>query len=428
MSYADSERRYALVDVNNFYASCEAVFNPRLAGKPVIVTSNNDGCVVARSAHAKALGIKMAAPVHLIRDVIDAHGVIVMSSNYALYADMSNRVMTILGEMAPRYEGYSIDELFADLTGVHPLRPHAIEMRRRVLQWTGLTVCVGIGRSKVRSKLSNFIAKKNPQFDGVFDLEDLSPAEQDAWMARIPVEEVWGIGARLTSQLQALGIDTVLQLRDAEPKAMRQRFSVVVERIVEELRGESCLPLELIAPPRKQIVSSRSFGRPVTTFEELREAALSYVSRAAEKLRQQGSLAGALSVFIGTNPFKPDVPQYSRSHTLRLPFATDDTITLARFSSAALQRIYRSGYAYKRAGVMLADLSPKAQRQITLFEDPEKIARRDRLNQVMDVANKRYGSGRVALAGAGIEKRWRMNRAHLSPRFTTCIDELPVAS
>lgn len=427
MSCADSERRFALVDVNNAYCSFETVFDPTLVGKPVVCTSNNGGCVVSRSKEAKALGIKMGEPIHLIRDVIDREGVIVLSSNYTLYADMSHRVMTVLADMAPRQDISSIDEAFLDLTGVPSLHQHCIEIRRRLLQWLGLAVCVGVGVSKTRAKLSNHIAKKNPEYGGVFDLEALSPSEQDAWLSRIAVEEVWGIGRRLSAQLRAQGITTVAALRDANPRAIRQQYNVVVERIVEELRGVSCLDLELVTPPRQQILSSRSFGQPVTAQHELREAVVSYVSRAAEKLRQQGSLAGALNVFIHTNPFKPDTPQYSRGVVIRPPFATDDTITLARFASLALDSIYRPGYHYKKAGVMLMDLSPKGQRQITLFEDADKIERRARLNGVLDAANQRFGSGTLALAGGGIQKTWRMKRARLSPRYTTCIDELPVA-
>ncbi len=422
-----SDRRFALVDVNNFYASCESVFNPRLIGKPVVVLSNNDGCVVARSPEAKALGIKMAAVWYELRDLAREHGVIAYSSNYTLYADMSNRVMSILADMAPSQEVYSIDECFLDLTGVPALTPHALSIRQRIRQWTGLTVCVGIGKTKTRAKLANHIAKKYPEHAGVFDLESLSAQAQDAWLRRLPVDEVWGVGYRLNQQLVGMGIRTVADLRDADPKLMRQRFSVVVERIVEELRGIACLNLELIAPDKQQIMSSRSFGRPVTEKDELREAMISYVSRAAEKLRQQGSVAGALHVFVQTNPFKPLTPQYSRSLTIRLPSATDDTMTFARFASKALDQLYRSGYAYKKAGTMLMDLSPKAQRQITLFEDPSDVERRDRLNSVMDSVNRRYGSGTLAVAGAGIQKGWRMNRAALSRRYTTCLEEMLAA-
>lgn len=419
-----SARRFALVDVNNFYASCEAVFNPKLAGKPLVVLSNNDGCVVARSAEAKALGVKMGAPWHLMKAQARQQGIIAYSSNYTLYADMSDRVMTILSALAPQQEVYSIDECFIDLTGIGDLRQHGLLIRQRIRQWTGLTVCVGVGSTKTRAKLANHIAKKFPEHAGVFDLESLSDDEQAGWLQRLPVGEVWGIGAKLQEQLQRMGIQTVKTLQEADPKAIRQRFGVVVERVVEELRGQSCLDLELLAPPKQQIMSSRSFGKSVAGLPELREAALSYVARAAEKLRAQDSLAGQLHVFAQTNPFKPGSPQYSRSFSVKLPHATDDTLTLSGFASAIIEFIYKPGYEYKKAGVMLMDLPPKQQRQATLFEDVDVIERRSRLNAVLDAANARFGRDTLAVAGAGVEKTWKMNRANVSPRYSTALEEL----
>lgn len=422
-----SNRRIALVDVNNFYASCESVFNPRLAGVPLVVLSNNDGCVVARSAEAKALGVRMGAPWHLMQDLAKRHGIVAYSSNYTLYADMSNRVMAILGDMAPSREVYSIDECFVDLAGIAQLREHGLAIRQRVRQWTGLTVCVGMGTTKTRAKLSNHIAKRFPEHGGVFDIDAQTPEAEAAWLQQIAVGEVWGIGRRLAEQLSAMGIKTVADLKAADPRVIRQRFNVVVERIVEELRGISCLSLELLAPAKQQIMSSRSFGRTVADEAQLREAVITYVSRAAEKLRSQGSVAGAVHVFVQTNPFK-DVPQYCASHTVRLPIATDDTLLLARFAAWTLSQLYKPGYAYKKAGTMLMHLQPKAQRQVTLFEDPEKIERRDKLNRTMDSLNCRFGRGTLGLAGGGTERRWKMNRGNLSPRFTTCVDELPKAN
>lgn len=424
MPCADSEARVALVDVNNFYVSCETVFNPRLAGKPVVVLSNNDGCVVARSPEAKALGIRMGHPWHFLQDLAKEHGVIAYSSNYALYADMSQRVMGILCDMASTQEIYSIDECFCDLTGIGDPVAHGRTMRQRVLQWTGLRVCVGIASTKTRAKLANHIAKKHPQFGGVFDLDGLSVAEEAEWLSTISVAEVWGIGGRMQQHLAAMGIETARDLQQADAGRLRQRFNVVVERITKELRGIGCLELELLAPPKQQIMASRSFGRPVTGQSELREAVLSYVSRAAEKLRQQESLAGVLQVFIRTNPFKPDMPQYANATTLRLPFATDDTLTLARFAGVAVTQLFRPGFVYKKAGVMLTELTPKAQRQATLFEDEGQLERRERLNGMLDAINRRFGSGSLALAGSGIRKGWRMNRANLSPCYTTRLEDL----
>lgn len=428
MSCVSSDRRFALADVNNFYASCEAVFDPKLVGKPLVVLSNNDGCVVARSAEAKALGIKMAQPWHLIRLEAERRGVIAYSSNYTLYADMSDRVMTILSDMAPELEVYSIDEAFLDLTGIRNPQQHGLTIRQRVRQWTGLTVCVGVGSTKTRAKLSNHIAKKNPEFGGAFDLEALSRDQQDAWLQRIAVEEVWGVGPRLRERLKAMGIHNVRDLQQTDPKAIRQQFNVVVERVVEELRGISCLDLELLAPPKQQIMCSRSFGRAITDPMELQEAVISYVGRAAEKLRQQYCVARVLHVFAHTNPFKPEQPQYNAALNIKLPIATDDTLMLSRFAGAAAEHIFRPGYAFKKAGTMLMELEPKATRQITLFEDSEQLERRARLNAVLDKANARFGRGSLAVAGAGINKGWRMNRGMLSPPYTTSIQHIPRAS
>jgi DNA polymerase V len=420
-------RRLALVDVNNFYCSCEAVFNPKLRGKPLVVLSNNDGCVVSRSAEAKALGIKMAQPWHLVSKEAKAAGTLALSSNYTLYGDMSARVMKILGDLAPEQEIYSIDESFLDLTGIPYLVPHGHLIRSRVRQWTGLTVCVGVASTKTRAKLANEIAKKRAEHGGVFCIEDLAAADERSLLRGLPVNDVWGIGPRLHAQLQALGIHTTLDLKTAPAKRIREHFNVVVERIVDELNGTPCLQLES-PEPRKQIVSSRSFGRAVTGEWELREAVISYVSSAAEKLRDQGSLARGLQVFVQTNVFKPDQPQYAKSLTVKLPQATDDTLTLARFAVAALRQIYREGFQYKKAGIMLFDLGPAETRQQGLFDDTPRTERRTRLNSTMDRANQRFGRGAVALAGAGIRKGWGMNRAMLSPPYTTSFEHLPEVS
>lgn len=416
---------FALVDVNNFYASCEAVFDPKLEGKALVVLSNNDGCVVARSAEAKARGIKMGEPWHKLKERPEGQGVIAYSSNYSLYADMSSRVMSILGEMAPAMEVYSIDESFLDLTGVSGSRALGIEVRSRVRAWTGLTVCVGMGSTKTRAKLANHIAKKRPEHGGTFDLENYSRDDQTALLDSIEVGEVWGVGRQTTARLNELGIKTVRQLRDASAKRLREEFSVVVERIVSELNGVSCLALELIAPAKQQIVSSRSFGRSVRTLEELAEAVLSYAARAAEKLRQQKSTTCLLRVFIQTNPFKPETPQYMPSITLAFSDSTDDTLIIGGAALAGLRRIYRSGYDYKKAGIQLGEIAPKAHRQVTLFEDTEELERRSRLNATLDRLNLKFGRGTLMVAAAGTEKRWSMRRQNLSPPYTTDWDSIP---
>lgn len=426
-SSAPRQRRphFALVDVNNFYASCEAVFDPKLAGKPLVVLSNNDGCVVARSAEAKALGIKMGEPWHKLRDRMKPQGVIAYSSNYTLYADMSSRVMRILGDMAPAIEVYSIDESFLDLTGVHGTAVLAREVRARVRRWTGLTVCVGLGSTKTRAKLANHVAKKRQEHGGTFDLEALSPPDQGTLLDSIEVGEVWGVGRATTLRLQQQGIHTVRHLRDAPAKRIREEFSVVTERIVAELNGISCLPLELVNPPRQQIVSSRSFGRYVRTLEELSEAVLSYAGRAAEKLRSQQSTTRLLRIFIETNPFKEGAPQYMPGTVIAFSEATDDTLLIGRAALCGLRRIFKPGYDYKKAGIQLAEIAPKAIRQATIFDDAELMQRSDRLNATMDRLNRKFGRGTLSVAAAGVSKDWSMRRENLSPCYTTDWDSLP---
>lgn len=422
-------RVFALVDVNNFYASCERSFDHRLIGKPVVVLSNNDGCVVARSNEAKALGIKMTQPWFQIRELAERNGVIALSSNYTLYGDMSRRVMTILADMAPRQEVYSIDECFLDYSGVSNLATHGIAIRQRIQQWVGLPVCVGFAPSKTLAKLANHVAKKNLLGEkapalGVCDLTALTADELTDLLKKIPVGEVWGIGFKLQTHLTNLGIRTVADLRDADAASLRQRFGVVMERTVRELRGDSCLPMEAMAPQKQQIMCSRSFGQEVTTLEELRESALTYVSRAAEKLRRQESLTSAVMVFAHTNPHK-DVPQYSREVVVPLPYPTDDTLLLGRAAVAGIQKLYKPGYRYKKSGTLLMQLSPKAQRQTTLFESTAKREQRDRLNTAMDRINARYGSRTVALAGAGLENAWTLRAENRTPAYTTRWGELP---
>ena len=417
-------RRIALCDVNNFYVSCERVFDPRLEGQPVVVLSNNDGCAVARSAEAKALGVRMGEPWHQVGE--RGRGVTALSSNYSLYADMSNRVMRILSAAAPATEIYSIDEAFMDLTGVPLPAAFGRALKDRIRQWTGLPVCVGIGSTKTRTKIANHIAKTQPEHGGVFDLEDLSPEAQTGLLGGIGVGKVWGVGRRLQAKLQALGIQTAADLRDAPKALLRSNFGVVLERTARELGGEPCQVLEQIEPARQQIMCSRSFNREVHSYDELRQAVLTYISRAAEKLRAEGSVAEAVQVFIRTNAFKA-VPQYARGVTVALTGSSDDTLTLAQAALRGLRAIYRPGYAYKKAGTTLLGLSPKAQRQATLFDDAAARARRDRLNRTLDRVNLRFGRDALRLAGAGGSRSWRMQRQRLTPAYTTDWQALPVA-
>lgn len=326
---------FALVDANNFYASCEKLFNPSLKNRPVVVLSNNDGCVVARSAEVKALGIPMGMPWFKLRDDARRHGIVAYSSNYALYADLSNRVVEILSGFTPSLEVYSIDESFLDLSGLaqEGYPAYGAKIRERVADWVGLAVCVGIGSTKTLAKLANHCAKKAlAGSNGVCDLSAMPEAQLTSLFSRIEVDEVWGVGRKLSERLATMGIRTVQQLREADAETIRSRFSVVLERTVRELRGVSCLDLEEIVPTKQQIMSSRSFGTLVYDLADLEEAVATYIGRAAEKLRGQNSLAGAVQVCIRTNIFKPEAPQYQRTVTVPLPEATADTRILTHWA------------------------------------------------------------------------------------------------
>ncbi len=419
---------FALVDANNFYASCEKLFNPKLKDRPVVVLSNNDGCVVARSAEAKALGIAMGVPWFKIRDEARRHRIVAFSSNYALYADMSNRVVDILSTFSPNIEVYSIDESFLDLSGVNQ-KDHAAygaEIRQRVAEWLGLSVCVGIGPTKTLAKFANHLAKKNAVFNGVCDLHALTRPERMEWMSKIEVGEVWGVGRRISKRLAAMGIDTVLELRNASPKEIRAQFGVVMERTCSELRGISCLALEEVAPPKQQIMSSKSFGAPVETIEELQEAVASYMARAAEKLRQQHTVSAAVYVFVETNRFRDDEPQHNAGITVPLTDGCDDTRTLTAAAFRGLKAIYRAGFRYKKAGVMLTLLSDKDARQATLFDDTTASEKSARLMAAMDAINREFGRDTLRSAAIGMQKRWAMRAGNRSPGYTTRWEELPV--
>ena len=420
---------FALVDCNNFYASCEKLFDPKLAGKPVVVLSNNDGCVVARSAEVKALGIPMGVPWFKIQKEAKQYGIVAFSSNYALYADMSNRVVEVLGQFTPNLEVYSIDESFLDLTGFNrDLVEYGQDIRQRIQQWLGLAVCVGIAPTKTLAKLANHCAKKGlAGMDGVCDFTTMSESQLDRLFADIEVSEVWGVGRKIDARLAPMGISTVRQLRDADPDMIRAKFSVALERTVRELRGVSCLDLEEVAPDKQQIMCSRSFGQYAEDREQLEEVVASYVSRAAEKLRHQDSLAGALMVFIRTNPFNPKEPQYHRSLTIPLPEPTADTRILISWALKVLRRMYRPGFAYQKAGVMLSDLRPRTMVQASLFADLEDDRGRQ-LMATLDAINGRWGRGTLRSAAEGMEKPWQMKRQRLSPRYTTDWEGLPVVS
>ncbi|KPN77838.1 DNA polymerase V subunit UmuC [Shewanella sp. Sh95] len=416
---------FALVDCNNFYASCEKLFRPDLKDTPVVVLSNNDGCVVARSREAKLLGIKMGVPVFQIKAEMQRHGILAFSSNYALYADLSSRVMRTLEEMAPRVEVYSIDEAFLDLTGIESaisLVEFGQQVRERIGHWIGITVCVGIAPTKTLAKLANHAAKKYPATQGVVDLTN--PDRQRRLLALVPVDDVWGVGKRLSKRLNTLGITTALDLANASPRAIRDQFSVVLERTVRELNGESCIELEEIPPTKKQIVCSRSFGVKVTQFELLREAVCEYATRATEKLRKEQQQAKVMTVFIRTSPFKDNEPQYSNSASGELLIPSCDTRDFIELANHLLKRIWKNGFRYAKAGVMLSDFYDPGMFQPGLFDDISTRSNSQQLMSVLDTINQ-SGAGKVFFAGQGTKKDWSMKREHLSPAYTTRWDQLP---
>lgn len=421
---------FALVDCNNFYASCEKLFRPDLATTPVVVLSNNDGCVVARSKEAKKLGIKMGVPVFQVRQLMRRHGVLAFSSNYALYADISQRVMATLEALAPALEVYSIDEAFLDLSGLQQLQSLAefgLIIRRRVQKWQGITVCVGIAPSKTLAKLANHAAKTWPQTGGVVDLTD--KARQRKLLALLPVSEVWGIGGKLTKRLQQLGINTALQLADADPNYIRQHFSVVVERTVRELNGESCLELEQIAATKKQIISSRSFGQRITDKQQMREAISEYISRACSKLRHEQQQAKHLTVFLRTSAFSDNDTPYSASKSIELDTPASDTRLFLAKAMQLLDALWVEGYRYAKAGVMLADFYDPGVYQPGLFDQPAITDRQttadQKLMQLMDKLNAKH-SKTIWFASQGAKQEWSMKRELLSPAYTTNWQQLPI--
>ncbi|WP_120993144.1 translesion error-prone DNA polymerase V subunit UmuC [Stutzerimonas urumqiensis] len=415
---------FALIDCNSFYCSCERVYRPWLDDVPVVVLSNNDGCVIARTREAKRLGIPMGAPYFQWRDQLREWGVVCFSSNYELYGEMSARVMATLEDMFPRVEVYSIDEAFADLTGMQgDLVDLGREARERVLRWTGIPVGVGIGPTKTLAKLANWAAKTWRKSGGVIDLRD--PARRDKLLQMTEVSEVWGVGRRLTAKLAPLGIRTAWDLATYDPASLRRQFSVVLEKTARELRGISCLELEEATPPKQMICSSKMFGSRVRELPPIREAVASYVTKAAEKLRSQNSLAGALQVAIRTGMHNPDQPRYANAINCPLPYPTDDTRVLAAAAVRGLDAIYRPGYAYSKAEVLLMDLRQRGEFTGDLFADAPRPGA-DRLMAVVDRINAREGRGTVRLGRIPASPEWAMKREMMSPRYTTRWDELMV--
>ena len=423
-----SGKPIALIDCNNFYVSCERLFDTSLHGIPVIVLSNNDRCAVARSYEAKALGIKMGAPAFKMRDFMERHGIKALSSNYTLYGDLSVRVTQVLHSYSPRLDVYSIDETFVDLSGFGDrMEAHAARMRQAVRTQVGIPTCVGIGPTKTLAKLANFAAKKNPIFGGVCNL--MNPRVRDYVMQRVPIREIWGVGPATEAKLIAQGISNAAELRDMTLPLARKIGTVVLERLVAELRGIACIDFEDVPPQRKGMAVTRSAGTPMTTFDVLAQAITAHATRAAEKLRQHGLVAGTLTVLFHTNPHRPERLQHSASRSVRLQPMSNHTFDLVEAAVSAARRGWRgdpsgNGCGYTKAGVILDDLLPEADRPAMLF--PPDRPRDARLMDALDAINDRFGKKTIVLAREGFGGDWRLRADHRSPCYTTRISDLPI--
>ncbi|WP_245101126.1 Y-family DNA polymerase [Acinetobacter nosocomialis] len=422
---------FFLIDVNNMYVSCERVFDPSLNDKPVIVLSNNDGCSVARSNEAKSLNIKMGVPLFQIKDIVQQHNVIVLSSNYAMYAEMSRRFHTILASYVTdeEVEPYSIDECFVDFTAYEKnfdLEKVGQQMRQQIWKWLGLPVCVGIGRSKTEAKIANHIAKKNPGFNSVCDLVSMDPCNKEYYFSLIDVSEVWGVGRKQSKKLQSMGINTVLDLACAEPREMQKRFSIVMARTIYELQGISCIEIEHTPPSKKQIVASRSFGGRVTELTDLKEAISMYAQDACKRLRDEGLLCGCMIAFVQSNPFDPNVPFYNKSITGSFSEPTDCAIDFVKAATRMLNDIYKEGIKYKKCGVVLTCLEPKSGHTYDLLTDFEHIEKKECLMQAMDGIHSKFGKKKIGVGPCFVPGRnWSMSRDKLS-RNPFRWDELPL--
>lgn len=411
---------FALVDVNNCYVSCERVFNPSLIDKPVIVLSNNDGCAVARSNEAKLLGIKMGVPLFQIKDIVQQNNVIVLSSNYTLYAEMSRRFHKVLGTYVTESEQeiYSIDECFLDLTDYYKnfnLTNLAQDMRTKILKWVGLPCCVGIGSSKTEAKIANHIAKKYPAFNSVCNLVDMDLCNKEAFLAEIDVSEVWGVGRKHSKKLQGMGIKSVFDLACTDPREMKKQFSVVMARTVAELQGISCIEIEHTPQTKQQIIASRSFGSRVTELEDLKEAISMYAQDACSRLRDESLLCGCIIAFVQSNPFDPNVPFYNKSISYTFPEPTDCALDFVKASTIMLTHIFKEGVKYKKCGVILTCLEPKSGHTYDLLTDFETIEKKEKLMKTLEGVHQKYGKKKLGVGPCFIPGRtWSMSRDKLS--------------
>lgn len=417
-----------LVDCNNFYVSCERVFQPRLEGVPVGVMSNNDGCVIARSSELKTLGVEMGTPAFQLQQWVNQGRIHLLSSNYELYGDMSARVREVLEEFSAGVEPYSIDEMFVRFDGFDAATTLALSrtLYRNVRQFTGIPVCVGVAPTRTLAKLANRAAKKRPEYAGVCVLHGESD-ETRRLLERTPLGDVWGVGRRLVERLALQGIETAWDLRIADPKTIRRRFSVTLERTARELQGTPCIEMNDSDEPRQRIMTSRSFGRLTGEMSELQEAIRQHAQRGAEKLREQASHARAVLVFLKTNRHRQDLAQYSPSIVVELPEPTDDSRPIVAAAQQALAEIYRPGYRFMKAGVMLLDLVDANREQLSLLDTPDRAADRERSERLMstlDELNQKMGRGTVRLGVRRHDAAWQLRCAHRTPRYITRWDEL----
>ncbi|RRV04456.1 translesion error-prone DNA polymerase V subunit UmuC [Pseudomonas sp. v388] len=419
---ATPEPVFALIDCNSFYASCERVFRPDLAKTPIVVLSNNDGCVIARSYDAKPF-VKMGAPYFQIKDVLRQHGIMAFSSNYALYGDISERVMSIIESMVPAVEVYSIDEAFADLTGIPGnLTAFGRDIRSKVYRGTGIPVGVGIAQTKTLAKLANHTAKRLQDVTGgVVDITD--PFKRDWVLRNTAVSEVWGVGKRMKAHLEAMNIHTAMDLAKADPRSLRDRFSVVIEKTARELAGTPCLELSEADPPKQEICCSRMFGKRLTTIEPIKEAVATYTQRAAEKLRAQNSLCKKMRVSIRTGMFNPEEAKYANGALVELPYPTNDVRLLAKAAAEAVNRLFRPGFKYSKAEVLLMDLRQPGEFTDDLFTASQPVAA-EKVMSVLDEINMRWGRGTLRTGSVPADPEWAMRRDLMSRSYTTRLDQL----
>jgi len=420
-NHSSLDNSIALIDCNNFYASCERIFNPKLMGRPIVVLSNNDGCIITRSTEAKKLGIKMGEPYFKAKKIIDKNNVKVFSSNYSLYGDISQRVMETLARFSSDIEIYSIDEAFLGLNGFenYELSTYCSYIRRIIKQWVGIPVSIGVSSTKTLSKIANNLAKKNKEYDGVCILKswfDISEA-----LKLTSIEDIWGIGRRLSVFLQKHNINTAYDFIQLDKGWVRKNMGVVGEKTFLELCGVSCIELDLIPSDKKSCCVSRSFSKPIEKINDLEESVSSYGTRVTEKIREEGLIAETMSVFVMTNYFNRKEKQYSNSIKLQLPYPTNNSIKIVKRALEGVRKIYRKGYRYKKAGVILYGLTRANQTRGLLDYDRENS---DSIMNTMDRINERYGNSAIRLASEGIKKSWRMRRENVSPCYTTRFDDL----